>query len=128
MNCERGVLKTPFCALCGHTTSRSERKTPAKTITRSDTQSHFSPGWNFGDPQHQSQSRIPPRVTWILRIRLNSRTDGILANYKAWKSHARFPHLQPSDYYYGVFDFLPGLLAKNEMAQRSNPALSKPVE
>src|ERR1035437_10746384 len=44
------------------------------------------------------------------------------------KSRARFPHLQPSDYYCGVFDFLPGLLANNEMAQRSNPSLSKPVE
>jgi hypothetical protein len=26
------------------------------------------------------------------------------------------------------YDALPGLLANNEMAQRSNPALSKPVE
>jgi hypothetical protein len=29
--------------------------------------------------------------------------------------------------YYGVNDFLPGLLANYEMTQRSNPALSKPV-
>jgi hypothetical protein len=29
--------------------------------------------------------------------------------------------------YYGVDDFLPGLLANYEMTQRSNPALSKPV-
>ena len=41
---------------------------------------------------------------------------------QAWKSHARFPHPQPS-YYYGFYIFLPGLLANNEMAQRSNPAL-----
>ena len=47
---------------------------------------------------------------------------------QAWKSHVRFPHLQPSYYYYGGFAFLPGLLANNEMAQRSNPALWKPVE
>src|ERR1035441_3467878 len=45
-------------ALCGHTSSRSERKTPAKTITRSDTQSHFSPGWNFGDPQGFGQQHV----------------------------------------------------------------------
>ena len=30
---------------------------------------------------------------------------------QAWKSHARFPHPQPSDDR-GVYDFLPGLLAK----------------
>ena len=33
--------------------------------------------------------------------------------------------LQPSDCF-GDHDFLPGLLANKEMAQRSNPALSKP--
>jgi hypothetical protein len=45
---------------------------------------------------------------------------------QAWKSHSRFPHPQPSGYY-EVDDFLPGLLANHEMAQRSNPALLKPV-
>jgi hypothetical protein len=33
----------------------------------------------------------------------------------------------PDQRYYGVNDFLPGLLANHEMAQRSNPTLSKPV-
>jgi hypothetical protein len=46
---------------------------------------------------------------------------------QAWKSQARFPHLQTSDDG-EVYDFLPGLLANKEMAQRSNPALWKPVE
>jgi hypothetical protein len=40
--------------------------------------------------------------------------------------HSRFPHLQTSGDY-GVDDFLPGLLANYAMTQRSNPALSKPV-
>ena len=37
---------------------------------------------------------------------------------QAWKSLARFPHLQTPGY--EVFYFLPGLLAKKEMAPRSN--------
>jgi len=39
---------------------------------------------------------------------------------------SRFPHLQTSGDY-GLNNFLPGLLAIAEMAQGSNPALSKPV-
>ena len=38
--------------------------------------------------------------------------------HQAWKSLARFPHLQTPGY--EVFYFLPGLLAKKEMAPRSN--------
>jgi hypothetical protein len=45
---------------------------------------------------------------------------------QAWKSHSRFPHLQTSGDC-GVHDLLPGVLANYEMTQRSNPALSKPV-
>jgi hypothetical protein len=48
---------------------------------------------------------------------------------QAWKSHPRFPHSQTIGGGWLnqlSFQYLPGLLANNEMAQRSNPALSKP--
>jgi hypothetical protein len=43
-----------------------------------------------------------------------------------WTNAFAIPHPQTSGYY-GVNDFLPGLLPNYEMTQRSNPALSKPV-
>ena len=44
---------------------------------------------------------------------------------QAWKSPKRFPHLHSNDDGL-ILRFLPGLLAKHEMAQRSIPALPKP--
>jgi hypothetical protein len=41
-----------------------------------------------------------------------------LEQHQAWKSLTRFPHPQAGGY--EVFCFLPGLLAKKEMAPRSN--------
>jgi hypothetical protein len=41
---------------------------------------------------------------------------------RATSDQPRFPHLQPS-YDYGVYDFLPGLPANNEMAQPVEPGV-----